>query len=161
MFHALLHENIMDTSIKINEDLLMNYYLFAAASKSVYDDWCPYHYIVRSTSASRAKLNRNKIYDPIRVKEIIRQNAGHELRDDAQRAYINTCINVYHSLMFAGIEYQDDQQKVYNILKKESGTFALLGKKREMMAKLIVSVPAVYKVIYGVYCRFLQKRVYS
>ena len=94
LFHSLLHGKAFDTSIKINEDLLMNFYLFSAADTSVFEDWCPYHYMAREGSATRAKRNPHKIYDPIRVKEIIRQNAPADIRDDAQRAYINTILTL-------------------------------------------------------------------
>lgn len=151
----------MDEGIKINEDLLMNYYLFSNAEISVFDDWCPYHYIVRNTSASRAKLNPHKIYDPIRVKKIIRRAASDEIRRDAQRAYINTCINTYHTLMFGGMEYHNDLQKVRELLKIEKDSFILLGKKRALMARFIITAPLIYKPVYGTYCRFFQKSVYS
>lgn len=49
---------IMDLSIKNNEDLLMNYYLFKKAKKSIYEDFCPYHYIVRKGSAATAVLRK-------------------------------------------------------------------------------------------------------
>lgn len=62
---------IMDLSIKNNEDLLMNYYLFKKAKKSIYEDFCPYHYIVRKGSAATATLNENKVRDPRRVLEIL------------------------------------------------------------------------------------------
>ena len=52
----------IDTSIKINEDLLMNYYLFKNSNKSVFEDVCKYNYIVRYNSASRTKFNENKRY---------------------------------------------------------------------------------------------------
>lgn len=161
LFHGLFHGETVDTSIKINEDLLMNFYLFSVAETSVFDDWCPYHYIVRSTSASRAKLNEHKIYDPIRVKEIIRKIATKEIQDDAQRAYVNTCINTYHTLMFAGTEHREDLQKVRNLLKQEKSSLSLLGKKRALMAQLIIRAPIIYKLIYGIYCRYFQKQVYS
>lgn len=151
----------IDERIRINEDLLMNYYLFSGAEVSVFDDWCPYHYIIRSTSASRAKLNPHKIYDPIRVKEIICQTISTALLDDARRAYINTCISVYHTLLSAGREYRDDLQKVRRLLMQEKSFFGLLGKKRSLMAQLIICAPSVYKPIYGIYCRYLQKNVYS
>lgn len=151
----------MDESIRINEDLLMNYYLFSNAKASVFDDWCPYHYIVRETSASRANMNPHKIYDPIRVKEIICETASPEIRQDARRAYINTCINTYHALMFLGATYQDDLKKVRNLLRREKMSFLLLGKKRELMARLIVDAPIIYKPLYGIYCRYFQKSVYS
>ena len=151
----------MDETIRINEDLLMNYYLFTNAESSVFDDWCPYHYIVRSTSASRAKLNHNKIYDPIRVKDMIRKMVGAENRSDAQRAYINTCIYTYHALSGAENTHRNDLQKVRALLKKEKANFSLLGKKRSLMAQLITTVPFLYEPVYRFYSRFFQKSVYS
>ena len=162
LFHKSLFEGLtMPTDIKINEDLLMNYDLFSAANQIVFHDWCPYHYIVRNTSASRAKLNAHKIYDPIRVKEIIQKTASGDLQKDAHRAYINTCINTYHVLMCAGAEYGPDLQKVRDLIKQEESSFSLLGKKRAAMARLIVDAPVVYRPIYSFYCRFFQKNVYS
>ena len=151
----------MDESIRINEDLLMNYYLFSNADSSVFDDWCPYHYIVRSTSASRAKMNIHKIYDPIQVKEIICRAAPADIRPDAQRAYINTCINIYHALLTAGRGFRDDLKKVRTLLRQESGAFSLLGRKRSLMANLIIHASLIYKPIYAFYCCFLQKDPYS
>lgn len=162
LFHKSLFAGLtMPADIRINEDLLMNYYLFAAADQTVYDDWCPYHYIVRNTSASRVKLNAHKIYDPIRVKEIIQKTTSGVLQKDARRAYINTCINTYHVLMCAGAEYGPDLRKVRDLIKQEESSFSLLGKKRAVMARLIVDAPAVYRPIYSFYRRFFQKNVYS
>ena len=39
----IINSGLIDTSIKINEDLLMNYYFFKASNCSVYQDICPYH----------------------------------------------------------------------------------------------------------------------
>lgn len=161
LFRSLLHGEAVPLDIKINEDLLMNYYLFAAADQTVYDDWCPYHYIVRNTSASRAKLNPHKIYDPIKVKEIIRQSAPAELHDAAQQAYISTCINTYHTLLTAGAKYKDDLRKVHELLTQEADDFFLLGRKRRLMANMIVHTPVLYRPIYAVYSRFFQERVYD
>lgn len=161
LFYRLLHDRTMPLDIKINEDLLMNYYLFSAAEQSVFDDWCPYHYIVRKKSASRDKLNLCKIYDPIRVKDIICKIATDDMKSDAQRAYLNTCINTYHMLLYAGKEFQKDLQRVRVQLIKKKYFFCLLGRKRALMARLITRTPFVYKFIYSFYCRFFQKSMYS
>ena len=71
LFHSLLHDEVMDFSIKINEDLLMNYYLFRDSKKSVFDDVCKYHYLVHEGSAATSKLNRNKLEDPLKVRKIL------------------------------------------------------------------------------------------
>ena len=72
LFNKLLIDNYIDTSIKNTEDLLMNFYLFREANTSVYEDFCPYHYIKRAGSASTAKINENKLGDPLKVLKIIR-----------------------------------------------------------------------------------------
>ena len=60
-----------DKSIRINEDLLMNYYLFRNAKCSVFEDFCPYHYIVRKGSAANASANEHQLLDPVKVKRIL------------------------------------------------------------------------------------------
>lgn len=168
--NKLFHKNLLDTlfcdyavpqDIKINEDLLMNFYLFSAAEQTVYEDWCPYHYIVRYSSASRGEFNHARLYDPIRVKDIIRQNALREIQDDAQCAYINTCINVYHSLIVIRKTFGCDGKRIRALLKKEKKVFSLLGSKRSIMARMIVYIPLVYIPVYWFYARFVQKDPYS
>ena len=161
LFYNLLHTGAVDTSIKINEDLLMNFYLFSAAEQTVFQDWCPYRYIAREGSATRSKLNLHKIYDPIRVKEIIRQAAPDELQADAQRAYLNTCINAYYELISLGTECREDMQKVRAMLKREKNNFTLLGKKRRVMAWMIVTIPVLYNALYRFYLRHFRKDLYS
>lgn len=161
LFRSLLHGDAVPEDIRINEDLLMNYRLFSAAERTVYEDWCPYHYIVRAGSASRARLNEHKIHDPIRVKALIRRDAPEELQDDAQRAYINTCINVYHTLLQAGAPYRGDLKAVRALLLQEERDFYLLGKKRALMARLIARTPGLYRPVYAVYSRYFQKNPYS
>lgn len=79
LFHRLLHDGIMDTSIKNNEDLLMNYYLFKESNMSIYEDWCPYHYLVRKGSAANAKLNEHMLLDPIKTTKILlKETSGND-----------------------------------------------------------------------------------
>lgn len=72
----VINEGLMDYSIKINEDLLMNYYLFKLAKKSIFEDFCPYHYMLREGSAATSRVNINKLYDPIKVQKIILEDVG-------------------------------------------------------------------------------------
>lgn len=66
----------IDTSIKINEDLLLNYFLFKVSEKSVYNDKCLYHYMIRENSAATSRINKNKITDPLKVLSIIIEDIG-------------------------------------------------------------------------------------
>ena len=47
------------------------------------------------TSASRQKLNKNLIFDPIKVKKIILDSIDVNLKEKGEAAYLSTCINVY------------------------------------------------------------------
>ena len=67
----MIRDNLMDQTIKINEDLLMNYYLFRMAKQIVYEDFCPYHYVVREGSAAKSTMRAVAIRDPIRVQRIL------------------------------------------------------------------------------------------
>lgn len=96
LFHSLLNDGIMDTSIKNNEDLLMNYYLFRESRRSVYEDWCPYHYLVREGSAANSKLNEHILFDPIKVTEILihETKVNIELQAVLLQRYIRQLINL-------------------------------------------------------------------
>ena len=57
----------LDETVKINEDLLMNYQLFKLSQKSVYYDITPYSYMIRSSSATGANSLIKKREDALRV----------------------------------------------------------------------------------------------
>lgn len=67
-----------DCSIRINEDLLMNFYLFHHARQAVYEDFCAYTYLSRAGSASTGELNEYQLYDPLRVMEKIEEETKAE-----------------------------------------------------------------------------------
>lgn len=73
LLHSLLHSGKIDFSITQMEDLLMNFYLFSESDTSIFEDFCPYHYLVRMGSSSvTVKTNEHKLRDPLRVLEIIK-----------------------------------------------------------------------------------------
>lgn len=72
-----------DSSIKNTEDLLMNYYLFRNAALSVYEDVCPYHYILREGSAANASINVHQLKDPLTVKKILFQETANDAEHHA------------------------------------------------------------------------------
>lgn len=163
LFNNLLNENLIDMSIKINEDLLVNYFLFKESHKSVFIDQCKYHYIVRSNSASRSKLSKNKIYDPIKVKNIILNDINEELQAIAKKVYIRTIINVYNSLVLVKSKRFDrDKNNVYNLIKKNKQYIPYLDKRQKLVSYMIVFLPkTIYKKIYKLYVNKFQRKVYE
>lgn len=71
LFKKIIQSNAMNLEIRNNEDLLMNFYLFREAKRSVFIDRCFYHYIVRPCSAATGTMNEHKLSDPIKVRRII------------------------------------------------------------------------------------------
>ena len=61
----------MDRTVRINEDLLMNFYLFRQVRTAVFEDICPYHYVLRKGSASTSRLNVHKLQDPLKVLHLL------------------------------------------------------------------------------------------
>lgn len=74
LFINIIEQNLMDCTIKNNEDLLMNFYLFSQAKISVFYDVCLYYYCYREGSVSARELNKNQLIDPINVRRIIFDN---------------------------------------------------------------------------------------
>lgn len=83
--------NLAYNSFKENEDLLMNYLLFKNSNCSVYEDFCPYQYLIRTTSASHGKVNKNILLDPIAIGEFIindTKNSDETVQMLAARYYV-------------------------------------------------------------------------
>lgn len=162
LFQSLLHTTVMDKSIKINEDLLMNYILFSNANMSVFQDICKYRYLVRSTSASRTSLNQHKIFDPIRVKQLILDMKIDGMTEATQRAYIGTCVNVYNSLVLdRSGQFTGEQKAVCDLVKEHKAWISLLSRKQQLLARLILYWPTGYRPMYRFYAKYLLKNYYE
>lgn len=161
LLQNLFHDRVMPNDIKINEDLLMNYYLFDKAKKSIYEDKCPYHYIVRISSASRQKMNRNKIFDPIRVKKIILKHCIDEIKVEAECALLNTCIYTYCGLTLEKGRFKTEKCMIRNEIMEHRSCIEKISRRTRILAVLIVKVPKLIDVLYPVYAKRFQKKVYE
>lgn len=162
LFQSVLQDNFVPTDIKINEDLLMNYILFAQSTRSVYEDRCKYHYLIRSGSASRSELNRNKIYDPIRVKELICDMEIEGMEEAAKKARLTTYINTYNCLVLDySNRFMEDEEFIYHSICKQRKSAAFLGKKQKILFYLLLYFRAGYRPIYHLYCKYFQKKKYE
>lgn len=96
LFHHLLRNGTMDTTIRNTEDLLMNYYLFREAKQSVYEDICPYHYVLRASSAATTVYSSHKLKDPMKVTRILLHETNGEaaeIQAIAQQKYVRQLIS--------------------------------------------------------------------
>ena len=151
----------MDRSIKINEDLLMNFILFMGAEKAVFEDICPYHYIVRSSSASRGRINHNKIFDPIKVKEAIVELAPPEVKETAKKALCGTLLDVYNSLAIVDRKtFCDEKRVIREQITLNWDCMKTLNIRRKVIAGMIRFFPSLYPTIYKIYAKYFQRSLY-
>lgn len=160
LLKQMLEENLLDCSIKINEDLLMNYLLFDHANNSVYEDFCPYHYISRDDSVTRKKFYINKVTDPIKVRKWILDHCDNELKPLAWRKYLICCAEGYKAV-FGKKEYVLEAKAIKSTIDANREQQKYLTTKERFKLKLIISMPFLYKGIYYIYDKFFSIHVYE
>lgn len=148
LFQNLLHTGVMNTEIKNYEDLLMNYYLFKESKKSVFEDVCKYHYMVRNNSAATSSFNPNKFNGPKLVFETIMADCNNdELYQIAFSRYIGFMVG--QSIGRIPTEYKNEAKKT--IKSNMKLILKLLNNKVKMMSILTVCFPHLYLLIRRMY----------
>ena len=152
-------EDWTDTSIKYNEDLLMNYYLFNRAEKAVFEGVCPYHYILRQDSASCKGISENYIFDPIRVREFLLQQCAPEMRDDVRQALIRNLLFNYAQLDTHADrkQFAHFRLRVRTMLQEQQPYFHLLSLRNKVLATMICKAPWTFRIAYGAYVAIFQR----
>lgn len=148
----------MDRSIKNNEDLLMNYYLFEKAESAVFEDFCPYHYILRTGSASFRAFHEHSLFDPIRVRQKILRSCEESMQEAARIALLRNLLFIYGQLALnPDEEYDDYRTKVRLLLLEQKGYFSLLSKRNKILAHMVCRAPWMFRLAYGAYVKLFRK----
>lgn len=156
----VIQSKLIGSSIKINEDVLMNYYLFKMAGRSVLEDFCGYHYLARPDSATRARFQESKVIDPVQVHEQILKDASEEYKDIAQKNYLTVCMHAYGALYKQkGCEYKSRELK--QVLLENREKWNLLRRNDRIKLRLMMTSPGMYHYLYRFYARNLQKKQYE
>lgn len=158
LFGELLSDaSPLDCSIKLTEDLLMNYLLFRNSSKSVYEDFCGYRYIVHSESVSNAGITYGRLTDPMKVIKILLSETKSEedLNAIIRKKYVRelitlSCTNVKTDpQLIKPIHKQrlsELRKKLITVLK-DGG----IDNKLKIMAVVTAISPALYRKIHNLY----------
>nr|WP_176790360.1 glycosyltransferase [uncultured Ruminococcus sp.] len=151
----------MPINIKINEDVLFNFYAFVNSKKSVYEDLPFYHYILRKGSAATSKINQNKLFDPVRVrKEIFEyslKNLDNEIQSVAYSSYLNSIINLYRVVSNSKLkEYKEDSFILKGQIKEIKGKF-MLSKRIKTERFLFFHCTGLLMFTYKIYDKLLSK----
>ena len=153
LLHSLFHSGVMDYSIKMNEDVLMNYYLFKEARSSVLEDVCLYHYVKREGSATMSTYNRKETWDRLNVKKIIYDDAvGTDYEIDAKVVFLEKIIHSYNVFLNQqSPEYESDKQQVRQMLVDHKNDIQYLNKKYKLLTKALLFSPKLYSLVHKVF----------
>ena len=158
LFKRELFENIREDdsycNIKFNEDLLLNYDLFKNANKSIFEDICLYKYAMNEASASHQDFSEHRIYDPIKVREIILRDCIDDIKGLAQKSYLNTCVYIYCGLVISKnkdflLQKKDIRKKITERYKWRKQ----LEKSTKILAFFIVRCPRIFNILYRLYSK--------
>ena len=154
LLHSLLHSGRMDVDVKINEDLLMNYYLFKEARMTVYEDVCLYDYLKRDGSASGKKSERF-VRDPIYVREIILNDIPEQNRAvyiPAMLSFIRISISMYMYCLKHDPENREELLKKFRkniFVNRKYLKYGDIG--GAVHAYMILIMPGVCKLVFRNY----------
>lgn len=148
---------LWDSSIRINEDVLMNYILFSRAKKTIYEDIPYYHYILRKGSAATTNTQHYKIKDPIRVMRAIVKDSENTLviHRVAIERYLRILISTAQQKYWLSDALNAKQELKLRIWKysKVSG----ISKKVLLMAFGVAYMSPIYKLLREIYNFFTKK----
>lgn len=148
----------MDPTIRNGEDYLMNYYLFSRAERAVYQDFCPYHYILRHGSASFRQFNRHSLFDPIRARERILQSCEPEIVEDAKQALLRNMLFAYGQMALnLDKQYDGYRGTLRTMLRARQADFSLLSTRNRILAQMVCRAPWMFHMAYGLYVKLFQR----
>lgn len=160
LFRNLLCSGVLDKSCTQLEDLYWNFYLFKEADVSIYEDFCPYHYIVREGSACISPINESKLRDPLIVFNAIKKETVDypELYRAANIRFVAYLINI------STMELRDNAPliqtyriKARRALKKSvpellRGNYSM---RLKCLAALAAFSPSIYAAVHKAYSRVI------
>ncbi len=149
----------MDPQIKYNEDLLMNFYLFRQADRSVFEGNCPYHYILRQDSASCRGISENYIFDPIRVRQLLLERCGGEMQEELRQALLRNLLFNYAQLTVHKDRrnFGAYRSRVRSLLLEQREYIPLLSLRNKILAQMICKAPWSFHIAYRMFVAVFQR----
>lgn len=159
LFNKLFEDNKLNISLVINEDLLMNYFLFRYSQKSVYEDFCPYQYIKRQGSASQSNTRLIDFEHPIRVRqEIVKDCLGTPEEELAYKIYISKTLHKISEIFDnKNSEFADLKEEMIDIVKCNKERWKTLSFKQRISAYMLIYAKPLYKCVDKIYRHYITK----
>ena len=156
----LLQDSCLDKSVVNNEDLLRNAVLFSRAQRSVFEDFCGYHYWRRAESMSNNTRAVQNGINILKARKLIVDNAETEVWEYAFASYLSALVSTYNSLI--GNKKTDDvklRKECKNTLFKEKEKFSVLSKGMKYRAYAIMYFPIGYAILYKIHTKRLYAKI--
>lgn len=160
LFQRLFEENLLDYSVKINEDLMTNYCLFMQSNKSVFEDFCPYHYCSRPSSVSRSNYTANRVFDPVKVRFRILQTVEEELYDLMWSKYLSACCNAYQ-MIYDNQELRSEALELKTTVVHNMSKARCWGLKEQLKVNALMRFPNAYRKAYVMYKKIFKNNSYE
>lgn len=161
LYRRQVLENLrMPSNIKINEDVLFNFYAFVNSRKSVYEDIPFYHYILRKGSAATSKINENKLFDPVKVrKEIFKyslENFDDEIKSAAFASYLGSVIFMFRTISKYKLKQYNKTAKLYKKDIRSIKEKFVLSKRTKTERFLLLHCTKFLMFTYKIYDKFIS-----
>lgn len=152
IYKRRLFENFdYNCDVQMNEDLLINYYLFKRVSAAVFLDIAKYNYVVRDTSTCETMDQSKRAYDGLLVSKLIYQDAvGSSYEAIAEERYVRSLIHSYRLSKKVDKRNYIEYKKNIKDLKLK---FKLESRNLRISLWLIRYMPVGYEIVYGIYDR--------
>lgn len=151
--HTVIKNLCFDEKIKINEDVLFNYFAFKRARKTIFIDKPLYHYYERKNASTKRTKSQKIIHDCVWVaKNIYDASIGEQYEALARSKYIKQLMNLYRGLIFESVNRTSEERKK---IKRLLST--LLLQKNEVNERFIINYrmmlmcPHIYIILYSIY----------
>lgn len=145
----LFNDLMFNEEISINEDILINFFLFDKVNKSLYIDIPKYNYWVRPNSACSRTDKLKKNLDCLKVATIIRDNSKDRVKKIADKRYLNQFILYYRCVLFD--KKNIESKKLKNELKEAYFNYQDKNLKMKLNVILLLYLPRLYKILYFFY----------
>ena len=151
----------LDESIKYNEDILLNFFLFDQVASSVYIDKPFYHYVAVSSSSTHSanglEARKQWLYVSRKILELSK-NKSYE--KNAEQKYAYSLLGLYREYVF---ENKKSNKQEIKLLREEIDEYRrkgyLLSRKDKVQYFLYKYFPQVFTFSYSFYDKIRVKKL--
>lgn len=138
-----------------NGDLYSNFILFQRAERSIYEDFCGYHYRRNPDSVS-GNINALPLLQRVlAVRREILEMSAPSIRGGAYRLWLSTLVNTLNRVSSdRTAEGSTFYRECREQLKREKTGFSCLSRKQQIAAFLHLHIPHAARLIYRIYGRY-------